>query len=111
MQISPEDYTLIKEHLSKHWKGEKRCPICNERRWHIQAIVAPRIFEEEKNISIDHQENDDPIFPNINELDLLDTMPPPVDVVPIVTVVCMTCYFVHNFCLVPIKKEGTADGK
>lgn len=87
MSISPADFKRIKEHLAQ-FPQQSPCPVCAGRRWSVAGLETGAAFSEE-GISLGG------------------------GTVPMVIVVCATCYFVRKFAWIPIRdgedqrEEGT----
>lgn len=82
-QLSPETNASVRDHLKKHWKEPRLCPICESTNWHIQPGELIRPIAE-------FSRNETPMFI------------PGDGTIPTVQIMCDTCFYVHTFLLMPI---------
>jgi ribosomal protein L34E len=93
-------YTLL-EHFKKRGIEVPNCPICGQKNWSVQSLIAPDFFQERPLLGIAHMLN-----PETKRTQLTPTGQRG----PLVPMLCQNCYFVYHFAWVPIVQES-GDGQ
>lgn len=83
--LSLETKSKISNHIKRHWKQPRECPICKSTNWYIQPGG---------------------LFQPIQEVFTLDDRKTNFIAtdgsIPTIQALCNTCFYVHTFLLMPI---------
>lgn len=83
-RLSDEDEALFRAHIRKFYEQDA-CPICHKRDWYIAGLEQ----------ALGYQRGEQSL-----------TAP----AMPIVQVMCTTCFYVRQFAWVPIQRWSNRDG-
>ena len=89
--LNPETSQRISEHLKKHWKEPRICPICKSADWYVQSgdLIMP--IREIMGIAGSY----------------FGTGPA---TIPTIQAMCTVCFYVHTFLLMPILNGESGNG-